>query len=102
VLKLHEYYLGGKQRGGSDAIFHPPTGIHAFSNLRRTDFALSEAIRKTWTHDTLVSLLRETNGSVRIEVRSVRNDGGFFKCSRYRVYDVERKRLDEILRLFAE
>jgi hypothetical protein len=104
ALKVHAYYLSGGHYSGSNVTFTPPAGVHAFSNLRRVDFVLSEGMRKTWTHDTLVSLIqdREADAGVRVEVRSIRNDGGLFGMSKHRVIDVEQKRLEEVLSLFAE
>jgi len=104
ALKVHDYYLNGNHFSGSTVTFQPPTAVHAFSNLRRIDFVLSEGMRKTWTHDTLVSLIRdrEKDVGVRVEVRSIRGDAGLFGTRRYRVADIEQQRLEEVLRLFAE
>lgn len=104
ALKVHDHYLNGEHFSGSSVTFQSPTSVHAFSNLRRIDFVLSEGMRKTWTHDTLISLIRdrERNDSVRVEVRSIRNDFGLFRASRNRVAETEQKRLEEVLRLFAQ
>jgi hypothetical protein len=104
ALKVHSYYLSGDHYSGSNVTFKPPVGVHGFSNLRRIDFVLSEGMRKTWTHDTLVSLIqdREADAGVRVEVRSIRNDGGLLGMSKQRLIDVEQKRLEDVLRLFAE